>query len=60
MESSLELLEHLQESLEKHLLEEALKASGNNKAKTARILGIKESALYYKLDKYHLTEKRSD
>lgn len=45
-------------SLERELLGEALKATKGVKAKAARLLGIKEGALYYKLEKYELMEKR--
>lgn len=44
--------------VEKSLLVEALKTAKGVKARAARILGIKESALYYKLEKYNLLEKR--
>lgn len=44
--------------VEKELLERALKATRGIKAKAARLLGIKEGALYYKLEKYNLLEKR--
>jgi len=44
--------------LEKRLLEQALKATKGVKAKAARLLGIKEGALYYKLEKHNLLEKR--
>ena len=47
-------LERSLAALERRLLEQALKAAGGVKARAARILGIKESALYYKLDKYDL------
>jgi DNA-binding NtrC family response regulator len=43
-------------SAEKHLLEQAMQASKGNKAKAARILGIKEGTLYYKLNKHGLSE----
>ena len=39
-------------SVEKRLLENALKSTNGVKAKAARILGIKEGTLYYKLEKY--------
>ena len=40
------------ERLEEKLLREALEKAGGVKAKAARFLGLKPSALYYKLDKY--------
>jgi two-component system response regulator HydG len=52
-------LEAVLASVEKRHLENALKASGGVKSKTARLLGIKEGALYYKLEKYKLS-KRGD
>lgn len=42
------------EELERNMIEKALKASDNNKAKTAKLLNIKRSTLYYKLDYYKL------
>jgi two-component system response regulator HydG len=42
------------EDLERRLIEEALQQSGGVKTQAAEILGIKTSALYYKLDKYGL------
>ena len=45
-------------SVEKRLLEQAMKAARGVKARAARLLGIKEGALYYKLEKYGLQEKR--
>jgi two-component system response regulator HydG len=50
-------LEAVLASVEKRHLQNALKASGGVKARTARLLGIKESALYYKLEKYKLRKK---
>jgi len=44
--------------LEKQLLSQAMEATKGVKAKAARLLGIKEGALYYKLEKYGLIEKR--
>ena len=44
--------------LEERLLREALEATRDVKAKAARLLGVKESALYYKLEKYGLLKKR--
>ena len=43
-------------AVEKQLLEDAMCAAAGVKARAARILGIKTSALYYKLEKYGLIE----
>jgi len=43
--------------LERDLLQKAMKRSQGIKAKAARLLGIKEGALYYKLEKYGLLQK---
>ena len=43
------------ERLERTMLERALDQAGGVKTKTAELLGIKTSALYYKLEKYGLT-----
>jgi len=48
------------EHLEKDLIEKAYKKAHGVKAETARILGIKTSALYYKLEKYGLINKEDD
>lgn len=45
-------LEQALEQLEKKLILEALEKTGGVKTKTAEALGIKTSALYYKLEKY--------
>jgi len=48
----------LQESLnrfEKKLIENALIASGGIKSRAAKMLGIKESTLYYKMEKYGIS-----
>jgi len=42
------------EAVEKKLIERALELSKGIKTETARLLNIKTSALYYKLEKYHL------
>ena len=44
-------------SLEKRLLEQAMEEAKGVKAQAAKKLNIKESALYYKLDKYGLIRK---
>jgi two-component system response regulator HydG len=43
--------------LERSLLEKAMERCHGVKARAARLLGIKESALYYKLEKYGLLQK---
>jgi two-component system, NtrC family, response regulator HydG len=45
------------EAVERRLLEQALALSGGVKARAAKMLNIKESALYYKLEKYGLVTK---
>ncbi len=45
-------LNQAMESLEERLLRRALEQSGGVKAEAARLLGLKASALYYKLEKY--------
>jgi two-component system response regulator HydG len=48
-------LDNALESIERAMIEDALAKSGGVKTKTAELLGIKTSALYYKLEKYGLT-----
>jgi two-component system response regulator HydG len=48
-------LDNALESIERAMIEDALEKSGGVKTKTAELLGIKTSALYYKLEKYGLT-----
>jgi two-component system response regulator HydG len=43
------------ERIERSMIEDALEKSGGVKTRTAELLGIKTSALYYKLEKYGLT-----
>jgi two-component system response regulator HydG len=50
-------LEGALSAVEKRMLERALSESKGVKARAAKILGIKESALYYKLEKYGLIQK---
>jgi two-component system response regulator HydG len=45
------------EELERALIERAFEKANRVKTETARLLGIKTSALYYKLEKYGLIEK---
>jgi hypothetical protein len=55
-------LPDLIEDLERQLIERAYDKSGGVKTETARLLGIKTSALYYKLEKYGIgtIESRAD
>lgn len=55
-ESSLNLDARLA-SVEKEMLEQAMSATGGVKAKAARLLGLKEATLYYKLEKHGLIDK---
>jgi len=41
-------------NLEKTMIERSLRLSGNNKVKAAKILNIKRSTLYYKMDFYNI------
>ena len=52
----------LLEDLERQLIQRAYDKSGGVKTETARLLGIKTSALYYKLEKYSIgtIESRGD
>lgn len=43
------------EEQERHLLEEALRASGGNQSEAARRLGIGRDALRYKMKRYDLS-----
>ena len=45
------------EDLERQLIQQAYEKSGGVKTETARLLGIKTSALYYKLEKYGFIKK---
>jgi two-component system response regulator HydG len=45
-------LPEILEDLERQLILKAYKKAAGVKTETARLLGIKTSALYYKLDKY--------
>jgi len=55
-------LPDLIENLERQLIQRAYDKSGGVKTETARLLGIKTSALYYKLEKYGIgtIESRGD
>jgi two-component system response regulator HydG len=45
------------EDLERQLIARAYEKAGGVKTETARLLGIKTSALYYKLEKYGFIAK---
>jgi len=47
-------LNHVVEGMEERLLRQALRQSDGVKAEAARLLGLKPSALYYKLEKYDI------
>jgi two-component system response regulator HydG len=47
-------LPEMLENLERQLIVKAFERARGNKSETARILGIKTSALYYKLEKYDI------
>jgi len=47
------------ETLEKKLIETALKSSDGNKSRAARLLDISERSLWYKLSRYKITDKQS-
>ncbi|KAB2878770.1 sigma-54-dependent Fis family transcriptional regulator [bacterium] len=47
-------LDAMLEQIEKSMIEKALDKSGGTRTEAARILGIKTSAFYYKLEKYGL------
>jgi len=49
-------LDEILETLEKSLILRSFKRANGVKTETARLLGIKTSALYYKLDKYGITD----
>jgi two-component system response regulator HydG len=55
-------LPEILEDLERQLIARAYEKSGGVKTETARLLGIKTSALYYKLEKYRIgvIESRGD
>ena len=45
-------LNKMVEGIEERLLRQALERAGGVKAEAARLLGLKSSAFYYKLEKY--------
>ena len=53
-ETSLGTLAEQMDEMEKKVLAQALKVSGENKSRTAKQLNISLRTLYYKLEKYHL------
>ncbi len=48
------------EDTEYHMIKDALKKAGGVKQKAARMLGIKTSTLYYKMEKYGFFENAND
>jgi two-component system, NtrC family, response regulator HydG len=50
-------LPEILEDLERELISQAYEKAGHVKTETARLLGIKTSALYYKLEKYGFVQK---
>ncbi|MFL5319470.1 MAG: sigma-54-dependent transcriptional regulator [Myxococcaceae bacterium] len=50
-------LPEILEDLERQLIQKAYEKAGKVKTETARLLGIKTSALYYKLEKYGFIQK---
>jgi two-component system response regulator HydG len=52
-------LPDLLDELEKQLIAEAYQKAKGKKTEAARLLGIKTSALYYKLEKYGFIERGS-
>ena len=53
--NDLGLLRHILEDAEKRAIIEALRLSGGNKARAAKMLGIHRTGLYQKLKRYQLT-----
>lgn len=53
-------LPEILEDLERQLIARAYENAGGVKTETARLLGIKTSALYYKLEKYGIKEQSPD
>jgi DNA-binding NtrC family response regulator len=47
-------LTEILEDLERQLIQKAYDKAGGVKTETARLLGVKTSALYYKLEKYNI------
>jgi two-component system response regulator HydG len=62
MENSLGVrtLPQILDDTERRLLLEALQRAGGVKSRMAKILGIKPSALYYKLEKYGLLDEAAE
>jgi two-component system response regulator HydG len=50
-------LPEILDDLERQLILKAYEKAGGVKTETARLLGIKTSALYYKLDKYAIGDR---
>jgi two-component system, NtrC family, response regulator AtoC len=50
------LLEEIIEQIERDLVEKAVRITGGNVAKTARLLSVPRGTLRYKMEKYGLAE----
>lgn len=49
--------ETLKEDMKKHIIEEALQKTDNNVSKTAKLLGLRRTSVYYYINKYNLRSK---
>jgi two-component system response regulator RegA len=49
--------ETLKEDMKRHIIEEALQKTDNNVSKTARLLGLRRTSVYYYINKYDLRPK---
>lgn len=49
--------ETLKEDMKKHIIEEALQKTQDNVSKTARLLGLRRTSVYYYINKYNLRSK---
>lgn len=49
--------ETLKEDMKKHIIKEALENTGNNVSKTAKLLGLRRTSVYYYINKYNLRSK---
>lgn len=49
--------EALKEDVKRRIIEEALRKTGNNVSRTARLLGLRRTSVYYYINKYNLRPK---